>query len=230
MRIATHNVNGIRPRSVAGLSSWLEARHPDVIALQEVRCPVESLPAEAFGPYHVTYDPGTLAGRNGVAVLTRRPPVAVRGWAATVFGWSPGREVGLVEPAVDFRLARELRHFAGEGRYLEVDLADAPVTVASVYVPKGDSPRAPRDKATASLALARYERKMAFLTGFARQLAANDARQLDAAGSTWSPATSTSRTRPSTCETGAPTRTTRASCRLSGNGSPQSSRHAHWLT
>ena len=56
-----------------------------------------------------------------------------------------------------------MRHFAGEGRYLEVDLADAPVTVASVYVPKGDSPRAPRDKATASLALARYERKMAFL-------------------------------------------------------------------
>ena len=173
MRIATHNVNGIRAAQRRGFSSWLEARHPDVIALQEVRCPVESLPAEAFGPYYVTYDPGTLAGRNGVAVLTRRPPVAVRGWAATVFGWSPGREVGLVEPAVDFRLARELRHFAGEGRYLEVDLADAPVTVASVYVPKGDSPRAPRDKATASLALARYERKMAFLTGFARQLAAN---------------------------------------------------------
>ena len=94
MRIATHNVNGIRAAQRRGFSSWLEARHPDVIALQEVRCPVESLPAEAFGPYHVTYDPGTLAGRNGVAVLTRRPPVAVRGWAATVFGWSPGREVG----------------------------------------------------------------------------------------------------------------------------------------
>ncbi|NLH69005.1 MAG: exodeoxyribonuclease III [Brooklawnia sp.] len=173
MRIATHNVNGIRAAQRRGFTNWCAARDPDVIALQEVRCPIESLPTEAFGEYHLTYDPGTVAGRNGVAVLTRQAPSAVRSWDATVFALAPGGAGSLVEPVTDLRLARELRSFAGEGRYLEVDLGDAPVTVASVYVPKGDSPLTPRDKATAATALARYERKMAFLAGFARQLVAS---------------------------------------------------------
>ncbi len=188
MRVATHNVNGIRAAHRRGFGAWRDTRDCDVIALQEVRCPVSALPADAFGGYHASYAPGTLAGRNGVAVLTREPPAAVRSWDAEAVVWSPGAQPQDVEPSTDVPLARELRKFAGEGRYLEVDLADAPVTVASVYVPKGDSPQAPRDSATAALAAARYERKMLFLAGFARQLgrarraAANRGREYLVAG------------------------------------------------
>lgn len=145
-------------------------RDCDVIALQEIRCPVPALPADAFGGYHVSYSPGILPGRNGVAVLTREPPAAVRCWDAEAVVWSPGQQPQVIRLTADVRLARELRKFAGEGRYLEVDLADAPVTVASVYVPKGDSPQAPRDQATVAHAAARHERKMLFLSGLARQL------------------------------------------------------------
>ena len=142
----------------------------DVIGLQEVRCPADQLPLAVFGGYHVTYDPGTLAGRNGVAVLTREPVAAVRSWGTQVLSWAPGTVPVLADVEDDCVLARELRAFVAEGRYLEVDLAGAPVTIASVYVPKGDSPVAPRDRSGSAAAQVRYQRKMAFLAGFARQL------------------------------------------------------------
>ncbi|WP_341729447.1 exodeoxyribonuclease III [Brooklawnia sp.] len=170
MRIATHNVNGIRAAQRRGIAGWRDERMPSVIALQEVRCAPDQLPLEAFGDYHVAYDPGTLAGRNGVAVLTREPVAAVRAWGPHALSWAPGQVPVLAEVTEDVTLARELRGFVAEGRYLEVDLASAPLTIASVYVPKGDSPLAPRDPATARGAQLRYERKMAFLAGFARQL------------------------------------------------------------
>lgn len=170
MRIATHNVNGIRAAQRRGFEAWRDARDCDVIALQEVRCPVEALPREVFGSHHVAYDPGTLAGRNGVAILTRTPPVAVRSWDAHAVTWSPGGDPKAAGQTADFGLARELRPFGTEGRYIEVDLADTALTVASVYVPKGDSPLAPRDALAADAAAIRYQRKMAFLTGLARQL------------------------------------------------------------
>lgn len=170
MRIATHNVNGIRAAQRRGFVSWRDQRDCDVIALQEVRCPVAQLPRTAFGDYHVAYDPGSLAGRNGVAVLTREPPSAVRNWDAEAVVWSPGADLCVCPSAGDVTLARELRSFGTEGRYIEVDLATAPLTVASVYVPKGDSPTAPRGSVAPEAAALRYERKMAFLAGFARQL------------------------------------------------------------
>ncbi|WP_026928139.1 exodeoxyribonuclease III [Granulicoccus phenolivorans] len=113
MRIATFNVNGIRAAQRRGFGDWLARTDPDVVALQEVRCPPEQVPTEAFEGYHFSYDAGSLAGRNGVAVLTRTEPEAVR----TGFG------------------SREFDH---EGRYIEVDLPR--LTVASVYIPKGGTP------------------------------------------------------------------------------------------
>ncbi len=182
LRVATFNVNGIRAAQRRGFEPWLTARGCDVVALQEVRAPVAALPEGVFGAYHVAYDPGTLPGRNGVAVLTRRPPVAVRSWGSQVWDlppsdWSPSAAHDHVAqaPAAGPPLARELREFASHGRYLEVDLADAPVTVASLYLPKGGLPahlqrpgstREPPDGG------ARYARKMAFLRGFGRQLTA----------------------------------------------------------
>lgn len=170
MRIATYNVNGIRAAQRRGFEAWRDGRDCDVIALQEVRCPVDLLPAAAFGDYHVAYDPGTLAGRNGVAVLTREPPAAVRSWDVHAVSWAPGDDPRPAEQTRDMVLSRELRDFGGEGRYVEVDLADAALTIASVYVPKGDSPLAPRDAIAPDVAALRHERKMAFLAGFARQL------------------------------------------------------------
>ena len=170
MLLATHNVNGIRAAHRRGFVDWRSARCPDVIGLQEVRCPIEALPLAAFGDYHVAYDPGTLAGRNGVAVLSREPITAVRSWGGHAVSWAPGGPITAIEPADEQVLARELRGFRTEGRYLEVDLAEWPITVASVYIPKGDSPLAPRVDGQPDAVLARYQRKMAFLAGFARQL------------------------------------------------------------
>ena len=63
--------------------------------------------------YHVSYHEGNLPGRNGVALLTRQAPLAIR---------------------EGFGYARD-----AEGRYLEVDLPG--LRVASLYLPKGGIPR-----------------------------------------------------------------------------------------
>lgn len=164
LRVASFNVNGIRAADRRGFGDWLERRNPDVVALQEVRCAVEDLPLDAFGDYHLAYHPGSLRGRNGVAVMTRQPAAAVRVWGTQAVTVAPGQAPQPHPDDPHAPLARELRHFAEEGRYLEVDLADVPLTVASLYLPKGGTPF--QDEAS----LARYHRKMGFLTGFTRQL------------------------------------------------------------
>jgi exodeoxyribonuclease-3 len=174
LRIATLNINGIRAAHRRGFGDWLATRGCDVVALQEVRAPVGALPEDAFGDYHVVYEPGQLAGRNGVAVLTRRPPVAVRTWDADVLVRAPGEAHLHTEPAPDgIPLARGLGRHAHEGRYVEVDLAEAPITVASLYLPKGGLParlQVPARMREAPDGGARYERKMRFMAAFARQL------------------------------------------------------------
>ncbi|OYN87679.1 exodeoxyribonuclease III [Parenemella sanctibonifatiensis] len=139
MRISTVNVNGIRAAERRGLGSWLAERAPDVVALQEVRCPVEQLPTDLLAGWEWAYDAGTLAGRNGVAVMSRTPFAEVR--------------VGFGN-----------KQFAHEGRYIEVDLGEAPITVGSLYLPKGDVP----DGGPA--AEKKYRRKMRFMASFARYL------------------------------------------------------------
>lgn len=111
LRISTHNVNGIRAASRRGYRAWVDAAGLDVICLQEVRSPEALIPLEAFDGFHVAYHEGDRAGRNGVAVLSREAPSEVR--------------VGF---GVD--------EFDVQGRYVEADLPA--VTVASLYLPKGD--------------------------------------------------------------------------------------------
>ena len=174
LRIATFNVNGIRAAQRRGFEPWLADCAPDVLALQEVRCPVEALPEGVFGDHHLTYDPGTIPGRNGVAVLTREAPAAVRTWGAPVLVRPPGSTATQTqEPGDGIPLARGLRAFAVEGRYVEVDLADEPLTVASLYLPKGGLPahlQVAGRMREAPDGGARYARKMGFLDSFARQL------------------------------------------------------------
>ncbi|MBA3021643.1 exodeoxyribonuclease III [Propionicimonas sp.] len=137
MRIATVNVNGIRASVRRGFTDWLAERSPDLIALQEVRAPAELVPIEASTGYHFAYHPGNRAGRNGVALLCRTPPIAVRE------GFGSGK-------------------FDPEGRYLEADydLNGWKLSVGSLYLPKGgradDTPEE----------LARYRHKLAFMKSF----------------------------------------------------------------
>lgn len=150
------------------------------MCIQEMRCPYEALPIEAFSGYHAVYDSGVLKGRNGVAVLSRTPFDQVRAWSGELLRASPDGTVTMAADDLgtpDYPLARQLKSFSSEGRYVEVDLADRPLTVACVYVPKGDSLLAPGIRSSDPLTpeqLAgvqlRYDRKMAFLAGFSHQL------------------------------------------------------------
>ncbi len=173
MRIATFNVNGIRAAQRRGFERWLGDRAPDVVTVQEMRCRAGDLPAGVFGAYHLAYDEGSVAGRNGVAVLTRRRPDAVRTWSGTALLRGPD-ETHIAPTELDpVPLARGLREFADQGRYIEVDLADAPITVASLYLPKGGLPahlQKPGRMREAPDDGARYRHKMRFLDAFARQV------------------------------------------------------------
>lgn len=137
LRVASANVNGIRAAQRRGFGAWLERRRPDIVALQEMRCPAELVPSGLFEGYHLAYHPGNLPGRNGVAVASRIAPSAVRmGFGSRVF-----------DP---------------EGRYIEVDL-DLPglaMTVGSLYLTKGSPKVGP------AADLARYRRKMRFMASF----------------------------------------------------------------
>ena len=70
MRIATWNVNSIRPR-MEQLTSWLVRARPDVVCLQETKVEDEKFPESDLGDagYKATY----IGQRtyNGVAILTR---------------------------------------------------------------------------------------------------------------------------------------------------------------
>ncbi len=119
MKIITANVNGIRAAARRGGLDWLSAARADVICLQEVRATHEQahaeLSASGLRRWHVSHSAAATLGRNGVAVLTRDEPRAVR--------------EGVGDPEFD-----------GTGRWIEVDLDSAlgPVTVVSAYVHAGE--------------------------------------------------------------------------------------------
>ena len=73
MLIATFNCNSLRVRLEAVLS-WLEKYSPDVLALQETKCPDEQFPAEAFAEagWFVAYR--GQKSYNGVAMVTAELP------------------------------------------------------------------------------------------------------------------------------------------------------------
>ena len=74
MKLATWNINSIRARTER-LHAWLEARTPDVVCLQELKCLEEQVPVDelrARGYEHIE-----ILGQktyNGVAILSREEP------------------------------------------------------------------------------------------------------------------------------------------------------------
>jgi exodeoxyribonuclease III len=114
--VATANVNGVRAAARKGFLEWLAATPADVVCLQETRADTAELETVLAGlpdrgAWRVVHAPSdTAKGRCGVAVLTRREPVAV---------------------SVGFGSAE----FDRDGRYVEVDLPG--VTVGSLYLVNG---------------------------------------------------------------------------------------------
>ncbi len=76
MRIATWNINSVRRRLPLVLD-WLAAQKPDVLCLQETKCPDNEFPADAFrdAGYHAAFR--GMKGYNGVATLSLREPQSV---------------------------------------------------------------------------------------------------------------------------------------------------------
>ncbi|WP_278314631.1 exodeoxyribonuclease III [Lolliginicoccus levis] len=118
--VSTVNVNGVRAAARKGLLEWLGGTEAGVVCLQETRADDKQL-AAALAP--VLDDGWVLAsaepaakGRNGVAVLSRAEPAAVR--------------IGFGSDEFD-----------DAGRYLEADFEQDghALTVASLYLPSGEA-------------------------------------------------------------------------------------------
>lgn len=127
-RIGSVNVNGVRAAVRKGMADWLAERELDILALQEVRADEPTLAkmitqmAEAAGEqdpesaWHIHQHEAAEKGRAGVAIISRRAPLATR--------------VGI-----------GANHPHDHGRWIEADyeLADgATLTVVSVYVHSGE--------------------------------------------------------------------------------------------
>jgi len=72
MKIATWNVNSIRSRLDAAIA-WLKEVEPDVVALQELKCPDDQFPKEAFEDLGYNCAVHGQKTYNGVAILSKRP-------------------------------------------------------------------------------------------------------------------------------------------------------------
>ena len=76
--IASVNVNGLRAAVKNGMHAWIDERQPDIITMQEVRCPDE-LVAELMGEgWHIAHAECNQKGRAGVAVASQLPIVATK--------------------------------------------------------------------------------------------------------------------------------------------------------
>lgn len=120
--VVTANVNGVRAAQRRGGLAWLAASDADLLCLQEVRASEAQIQAvltrAGLGHLHLSHAASVVAGRAGVAVLSRLRPTAVRtGLGACV----------------------------DQGRWVEADFdtPDGPLTVVSAYVHTGevDTPR-----------------------------------------------------------------------------------------
>lgn len=98
MRVATWNINNVNKR-ITLLLDWLQRTQPDVVALQEIKCPAAEFPAAAL--QELGYSSLVVGQRtwNGVAILTRGPePLPV---VTTLPGDPADKEARYVEAAIN---------------------------------------------------------------------------------------------------------------------------------
>lgn len=112
MKIASLNANGIRAR-LPIILDWIATHAPEVLCLQETKVQNADFPAAAFEQrgYTCTFD--GQKSYNGVAILSKAPPTAVR------IGFGDG------DPAAEPRL---IMATIGE------------VSIVNTYVPQGQDP------------------------------------------------------------------------------------------
>lgn len=74
------NVNGLRACARGGFAKWFEQQAADVVCLQEIKVRSEQLPPELVNPlgYHSFWHSAVKPGYSGVAVFSKREPLAVR--------------------------------------------------------------------------------------------------------------------------------------------------------
>lgn len=114
MKIATWNVNSIKVRMPA-VTRWLKEASPDVLCMQEIKTVDEGFPVMEFEALGYNVAVHGQKSYNGVAILSKRP----------------FEEVTPRLPGDDSD---------EQARYLEAVIMgdDAPVTVASIYLPNGN--------------------------------------------------------------------------------------------
>jgi exodeoxyribonuclease III len=127
MRVATWNVNSLKAR-LEKLAWWVERASPDVLLLQETKCPDTDVPSEALTrlgyPYVAHHGSG---GRNGVAIASRSP--------------LSGIETNFGEPLRPLTAEATDQNPLGEPRIIAATTAG--LRVVSLYAPNGRSLETP---------------------------------------------------------------------------------------
>lgn len=115
MRVASWNINSLRKRQER-LFEWLATATPDIVCLQETKCPDDQFPVLALQGvgYHSMYH--GEKSYNGVAILSRHRPLDVR--------------ASLCDEVVD-----------PQARVISALIND--ITVYSVYAPNGQAVGSP---------------------------------------------------------------------------------------
>src|SRR5262245_56500382 len=75
MLLATWNVNSL-PARLERVRAWLDRKRPDVVCLQETKCPDDAFPRAALQELGDHACISGEKGRNGVAILSREPAEA----------------------------------------------------------------------------------------------------------------------------------------------------------
>lgn len=80
MKLYSWNVNGLRACGARGFLDWFKKQSADVVALQEIKVKPEQLDSALKNPgkYHGFWHPADKPGYSGVALFTKKEPLAVR--------------------------------------------------------------------------------------------------------------------------------------------------------
>ncbi len=110
MKIASWNVNSVKMR-LPNVLAWIEKQQPDVLLLQELKCPTEGFPAAEFKAAGYDFAVFGQKSWNGVAILSKKKIDDVK--------------MGLPGDASD-----------EQSRYIEATVQG--IRVASIYLPNGN--------------------------------------------------------------------------------------------
>ena len=80
IKLASWNVNGVRACAGKGFMKWFDDHGADVVCLQEIKVKPDQLTPELLNPgrYHSFWNSAEKPGYSGVAILSKKEPLAVR--------------------------------------------------------------------------------------------------------------------------------------------------------